>query len=538
MNENRVDYIIVGAGSAGCVLANRLTEDPHTRVLLVEAGGPGKRLEAKIPAGFYKMYKTEMDWDYETEPQPHLNNRRLYWPRGKAYGGSSAINAMIYMRGHRLDYDHWAVLGNAGWRFNDVLPYFMRMENQERGASAFHDVGGPLNVADLRQVNLLSHRFVEAAVSLGYEHNPDFNGAQQSGFGIFQVTQKNGQRQSAADAYLTPALSRPNLTAVPFAQVASIIFQGKTAVGITYLHDKKYKQAYASREVIISGGAINSPQLLLLSGVGPAEQLSRLGIPIVVDLPGVGQNLQDHPVVPFVFHSARPVTLDGADNLRNISNYLLFKRGPLTSNIAEASGFIRTRDGLDMPDIQYHFGPAYFIDHGQTKMSGHGISIGPTLLHPQSRGTITLQSSYPFMPPAIQPNYLAEQADMDSLVAGLKLAREMMNTAAFDPFRGDEYLPGEQVRSDADWVAYVRQKVETLYHPVGTCKMGQDSQAVVDERLRVHGVQGLRVVDASIMPTVVGGNTNAPVMMIAEKAADMIVGRAERAMDTAVLAYH
>lgn len=521
MADKKYDYIIIGAGTAGCILANRLSADGKSSVLILEAGGPNRTLEEKIPAAFYKQFKTKRDWNYYTEPQPHMNGRSLYWPRGKAFGGSSAINAMIYIRGNRRDYDHWAELGNEGWSFEDVLPYFRKSENFEGGADLYHGAGGPINVVTHRHPNALTEVFVDAATRLGFPHNPDFNRAEQEGFGRLHVNQKNGERQSAADAFLRPVLKRPNLTAVPYATASHVIMHGKTAVGVEYMHENQLKQVYG-KEIILSGGAINSPQLLMLSGIGPAEHLTEMDIPVVMDLPGVGQNLQDHLAIPYIVHSTQPVTLDGADTLKNIATFLLFHRGPLTSNIAEGTGFVKTDPSYEMPDVQFHFGPAYFMDHGQTKMKGHGISIGPTLLHPESRGAIELQSSYPFAPPRIQPNYYEAERDLRSMVEGLKLAREIMNQSPFDPFRGQEFLPGQDVQTDEQWREYVRQRSETLYHPVGTCKMGRDPMAVVDETLHVHGVHGLRVVDASIMPTIIGGNTNAPVMMIAEKAADML----------------
>lgn len=521
--EKHFDFIIIGAGSAGCVLANRLSSDPHVSVLLLEAGGSKRSLHQQVPAAFYKQFKTAVDWNYQTEPQQHLDGRSLYWPRGKTFGGSSAINAMIYIRGHRKDYDTWAELGNEMWGYDDVLPYFKQMENQLRGASPYHGTAGELQVADLIEPNLMSQRMVEAAVSLGYERNDDFNGARQSGFGLYQVTQKGGQRQSAADAFLRPVLKRPNLTAVPYAQAVSILMSGDTAVGINYLHQKEMKQAFASCEVILCGGAVNSPQLLMLSGIGAANHLCALDIPIRVDLPGVGQNLQDHLIVPHIHFCSQPITLDKVDNIKNKAKYFLFKKGPLTSNVAEGGGFVRTKPHLSMPNIQFHFGPAIFLAHGLVTFPGNGLSIGPTLLHPESRGQITLKSNDPFAPPAIQPNYLDAPNDLNALLEGLKIGRDIMMQPAFDAFRANEFLPGADVKSDQALCDYIRLQAETLYHPVGSCKMGRDDRAVVNEALQVYGTRNLRVVDASIMPTIVGGNTNAPVMMIAEKAAAMIL---------------
>ena len=516
------DYVIVGAGSAGCVLANRLSEDNQVTVLLLEAGGPDKKQEIHIPAAFSKLFKSECDWAYYTEEQPNLNNRKLYWPRGKVLGGSSSMNAMIYIRGNRQDYDRWGEEGNDGWRFSDVLPYFKRAENQERGASDYHGAGGCLNVADLRCVNPLSRAFVDAAKEAGFPANDDFNGPQQEGVGLYQVTQKHGKRHSVAAAYLKPALKRPNLTVRTGAQVTGLLFENRRVTGISYVHNGRSEQARVNREVILSGGAINSPQLLMLSGVGPAGHLRALGISPIADLPGVGQNLQDHLSVPVAYKCSRAITLANAEKLGNVLNFLAFKKGPLTSNVAEAGGFVKTRAELPMPDLQFHFAPAFFINHGFTPIEGHGFTFGPTLLRPQSRGRITLRSNDPFEAPAIQPDYLASESDLQTLVEGINISRSIAETKAFSEYCGDEAYPGDETVSDESISAYVRDYAETLYHPVGTCKMGGDPMAVVDSQLRVHTVEGLRVVDASIMPSIVGGNTNAPTIMIAEKAADMI----------------
>jgi len=516
------DYVIIGAGSAGCVLANRLTEDPKTTVLLLEAGGPDRKQEIHIPAAFSKLFKSPYDWAYYTEEQRHLKNRRLYWPRGKVLGGSSSINAMVYIRGNPYDYDHWRGLGNEGWCFSDVLPYFKKAENQERGASEYHDVGGPLNVADLRYSNPLSRAFIEAGVEIGLPHNNDFNGPEQEGVGFYQVTQKQGKRHSAAAAYLKPALSRPNLTVRTYAHVTRLLLEKTRVVGVAYVENGKPDQVSVNREVILCSGTINSPQLLMLSGLGPADHLKTVGISVVLDLPGVGQNLQDHLFVSVAYECTQPVTLASAERVGNILKYLVFKRGLLTSNVAEAGGFIKTKPDLPTPDLQLHFGPAYYLNHGFTRPEGHGFTIGPTLIRSQSRGLMTLRSSDPFEPPAIQPNYLASEADQQVLIEGVKLARRLAQAKAFDPFRGAEKYPGLQAQSDEAIADYIRNTAETLYHPVGTCRMGNDPMAVVDARLRVHRIEGLRVVDASIMPTIVSGNTNAPVIMIAEKAADLV----------------
>lgn len=518
------DYIIVGAGSAGCVLANRLTANPQTRVLLLEAGQSDRSSAIHTPIAFSKLFKTEYDWAYETEPQSQLNDRQLYCPRGKVLGGSSSLNAMIYIRGHRSDYDRWSELGNSGWSFDELLPYFKKAEYQERGASEYHGINGLLNVADLREINPLSRVFVEAAVELGFPRQSDFNGAEPDGIGFYQVTQKNGRRHSTAAAYLQPCLGRTNLTIRTETQVTRLLWEGTQVVGLEYVGENGIERAEVKQEVILSAGAINSPQLLMLSGVGAAEALKSLGIPIVVDLPGVGQNLQDHLITCTMWNCTQPKTLDHANNLGNVLKYLLFKRGALTSNVAEAGGFVKSRSDLAVPDIQFHFVPAYFFDHGLTKRKGSGLTLGATLLYPQSRGYIGLRSADPLAAPMIQPHYLSQEADLQTLISGLKLARQIFQASAFDRFRGEEVFPDATVKTEADLVRYIRQTTESLYHPVGTCKMGNDTMAVVDSQLRVKGTQGLRVVDASIMPTIVGGNTNAPTIAIAEKAADLILG--------------
>jgi choline dehydrogenase len=520
--RTRYDYVIVGAGSAGCVLANRLTEDPDTTVLVLEAGGSDNRQEIRIPVAFPKLFKGPCDWAYETEEQSQLGRRTLYWPRGKILGGSSSMNAMIYIRGNRSDYDHWRSVGNEGWGYEDALPYFKKAENRERGADAYHGTGGPLNVADLRYVNPVSRAFVEAADEIGLPRNDDFNGEEQEGVGTYQVTQRKGRRHSAADAYLRPAIKRSNLTVQTGARANRLFFEGTRAVGVEYVRGGRLERTYVDGEVILSGGAINSPQLLMLSGIGPADGLRALDIPVTHDLPGVGRNLQDHPMIAVAYECRAPVTLDEAETRGNLARYLLSKRGPLASNIAEAGGFVRIDPAAHAPDLQFHFLPCYFLDNGFKNPRGCGFTFGPTLLRPRSRGHITLRSGDPSRPPAIQPNYLDDEPDLRLLVEGVKLARRLAQTAAFDPFRGKEVWPGTKAQSDEAIAGHIRRNVQTLYHPVGTCKMGDDPMAVVDDRLRVRGTEGLRVVDASIMPNIVSGNTNAPTIMIAEKAADMI----------------
>jgi choline dehydrogenase len=519
------DTIVVGGGSAGCVLAARLSEDRAHRVLLLEAGGPDRHPHIHVPAAFWKLFKGPSDWGYLTEEQPHLGGRRLYWPRGKVLGGSSSLNAMIYIRGHRSDYDGWRDRGNPGWGYADVLPYFKRAENQERGASAYHGVGGPLEVADLRCPTSLSRAFLEACSEAGIPHNEDFNGADQEGAGFYQVTQKGGKRCSAATAYLLPARGRPNLTVVTGGLVTRILFEGTRAVGVEYVHGGVVARARAG-EVILCGGAVSSPQLLLLSGVGPPAHLKEHDISVVVDLPGVGQNLQDHPLSGVCHACTRPCTLDRAESLLNILKFVFLRRGPLTSNLAEAGAFVRSDPGLAAPDLQLHFVPAYYVEHGFVRPAGHGFSVGVCILRPQSRGSIGLRSPDPTVHPAIQPRYFERAADLRLQALGVRLARRICQSAAFAPYRGEEYLPGAGVQGEEEIIAYLRRRVETLYHPVGTCKMGTDPLAVVDPQLRVHGTSGLRVADASVMPTLIGGNTNAPTLMVAEKAADLIRGTA------------
>ena len=517
------DYIVVGAGSAGCVLANRLSSDRHVRVLLLEAGERDSAKEVHIPAAFNKLFKTKRDWAYETEPEPELGGRRLYWPRGRMLGGSSSLNAMIYVRGNAVDYDGWRAAGNEGWGWSDVRPLFRDMETNARGASEHHGTDGPLCVSDLRCVNAVSRAFVEAARERGLTVNDDFNGPQQEGFGFYQVTQRNGRRCSAAAAFLKPALARPHLSVLTGAHATRVVMEGGKAAGVEFRHRGVVKNARAQREIVLCGGAINSPQLLMLSGIGPADDLRQLGIGVVADVPGVGANLQDHVVVGVYYHCRRPVTLETAETLPNLLRYLMLHDGPLTTNVAEAGGFVRTQPHLRAPDLQFHFAPAFFLDHGFTRPGGCGFTIGPTLLQPRSRGRVRLRSADPFAAPAIHANYFHARDDFAPLIAGMRMARDLAGTSALAGFAGDEYLPGTRVVTDADLERYIRERCETLYHPVGTCKMGGDADAVVDAQLRVRGVERLRVADASVMPTIVRGNTNAPTMMIGERAAAMML---------------
>jgi choline dehydrogenase len=529
------DYVIVGAGSAGCALAARLTENPRLRVLLLEAGGPDTRREIHVPAAFPNLFKTDADWACQTVPQPQLAGRRLYWPRGRVLGGSSSINAMIYMRGHASDYDRWAALGNTGWSWRDVLPLFRRMEDNARWpqGSEHHGAGGPLRVEDPRSPNLLSRIFVQACAEAGIAANEDFNGAQQEGAGLYQLTQRGGRRCSAADAYLRPAGTRKNLGARTGAHALRILFEKQQAIGVEYLHEGERRVASCTREVVLCGGAVNSPHLLLASGIGPAGELAARAMETVADVPGVGKNLQDHLVVTAGWECTQPITLDSAENVWNLARYLLTRRGPHTSNLAEAGAFARTAPQLAAPDVQFHFVPGYWVEHAQVRPAGPGFTIGATQLRPHSRGAITLGPSASEdealpPPPQINPAYLCAADDARILLAGLRLARRIGGASPFTKFRGAEKLPGANVESDDHLAAYIAGAAQTLYHPVGTCKMGPftgaqaDPLAVVDPELRVRGITGLRVADASIMPTLIGGNTNAPAMLIAEKAATLL----------------
>ena len=518
-----VDYIIIGAGSAGCVLANRLSADPGLQILVLEAGPSDQALEVKIPAAFSKLFKTPRDWAIETEADPRCDARRHFWPQGRMLGGSSSINAMIYMRGNRRDYDRWAALGNRGWAYADLLPFFKRAENQHRGADAFHGANGPLDVADQIEPNPLSRAFVAAMQALGYRENPDFNAQEQDGAGLFQVTQRHGRRASAASAYLKPTMRRSNLRVRTGARVNRIVITGGRATGVVVDQGACEEVIEARRGVIVSAGALHSPALLLRSGIGPEAELRALKIDPIVDAPEVGRNLQDHIIAGVSFACTKPVSLDRAETAGNLMRFIFRGAGPLTSNIAEAGAFIRTRPGLEQPDIQYHFAPAFFIDHGFANPKGRfGFSIGATLIRPRSRGAVTLRSALAGAPPRIEAGYFADPIDLETLREGVRIARQSGLARPFDPYRGPEYLPGEGIVSDEALDAHIRATCQTLYHQAGTCRMGADAGAVVDPALRVNGVAGLRVVDASIMPVLVAGNTNAPVIAIAEKAAELI----------------
>lgn len=516
------DYIVIGAGSSGCAVAARLSEHSNLNVLLLEAGGPDNEQNIHVPVTFALLFKTAFDWAYETEPQAHLNGRKEYMPRGKAFGGSSSINAMIYQRGNPANYNAWAEMGNEGWAWEDVLPYFKKAQNQERGESELHGVGGAINVADLRDPSPLSHALVQAATEQGYPTNKDFNGESQEGFGLYQVTQKNGMRHSAAVAYLHPALGRENLTAVPHAHVQHLTFDGTRCTGAVYHKDGEAHTVTATREVIVCTGAINSPQLLMLSGIGPKETLEKFGIKTVMDLPGVGQNLQDHMMAPVAYHATQPITLTAAASEEQFAKFQEGK-GMLTSNVGEAGGFLKLNPESAAPELQFHFAPGWFILHGAGNPEGHGFTLTSGIVGTKSVGYITLRSADPNDPPIIDPNYLAADEDMEVIIEGVKIARKILNSTAFDAYRGEEHLPGASVQSDEDLREFVRNWAQNIYHPVGTCKMGNDPMAVVNDRLQVHGVQGLRVADASIMPFIINANTNIPCVMIGEKCADLIL---------------
>jgi choline dehydrogenase len=526
------DYVIVGAGSAGCVIANRLSEDPRTRVLLLEAGPVDRSIWIHLPIGYGKtMFHPVYNWGFHTDPEAQMKGRRMYWPRGRGLGGSSSINGLIYVRGQPGDYDRWADEGNGGWAWKDVLPYFIRSESNSRGASQFHGAEGPQWCSDIGPRHELMEAIIRAGEELGVPRNDDFNGARQEGVGYYQLFTHNGMRCSTAVGYLRPARSRANLEIRTDSQATRVVLEGTRATGVDYRRAGRIERARAAREVIVAAGAIQSPQLLQLSGIGPGILLQRLGIPVAVDLPGVGENLQDHLQIRAIYKVSKPITTN--DDLRTlfgrarIGLQWLFRRtGPLAVGINQGGLFTRLMPGSATPDIQYHFATVSADVAGGAPHPWSGCTFSVCQLRPESRGTVRIVSADPFAPPSMQPNYLSAPLDRQYAVESLRFTRRLAATKALAPYLTEEYRPGSAATSDTDLLDFAREHAQTIFHPSGTCRMGSDPMAVVDPALRGRGAQGLRVVDCSIMPTLVSGNTNAPVIMIAEKASDMIRGKA------------
>jgi choline dehydrogenase len=526
------DYIVVGAGSAGCVLANRLTASGRHRVLLLEAGGEDRNVWIHVPIGYAKLFAdAKHNWLYSSEPEPELGGRSIIQPRGKVLGGSSSINGLLYIRGQAEDFNHWRQLGNAGWSFDDVLPYFRRAEDQQRGEDELHGVGGPLAVRDVSEPHPLCEAFIEACEQAGLPRTNDFNGASQEGAGYFQLTTRNGRRWSTARGYLKPARKRPNLQVTSGALTTRILFEGRRAVGVEYMKDGGKHTARANAEVIVSGGAFNSPQLLQLSGVGPADLLRQHGIEVIADMKGIGADLQDHYQARFNYRCNTRNTMNDmmgslAGRVAAGLRYALLRKGFLTIGAGYAGGFFKTDPMMATPDVQFHFILFSADAVGQKLHPWPGFLASVCQLRPESRGFVRIKSADPSQAPAIQPRYMTAQADRDCMVAGMQLLRRVMSQPAIARYIDEELKPGPKVTSDADFLEFARQNGTTVFHPTSTCRMGSDVTAVVDEKLRVHGFEGLRVADASIMPTVVSGNTNAACVMIGEKASDLILADA------------
>ena len=519
MSDGIYDYVIVGAGPAGCVLANRLSAASDTRVALLEAGGPDKAREIKVPAAFSKLFTTPYDWNYHTSKQPQLADRQLYWPRGKTLGGSTSINAQMWIRGHRADYDGW---GLPGWSYDEVLPYFQRVE-RGAGLGGSYGTEGPLWISELRTLNPATVAFLAACAEAGIPPAAELNGGDNTGYSATPVTQRRGQRWSAADAYLRPAMRRPNLTVITGAYVDRVRLDGARASGVTYRDtDGAIHRVDAAREVLLCAGAVNSPQILMLSGIGDPDELRAVGIEPVCELPGVGANLQDHLAAGLTVHCPQKVTMFAAETFGQLARFLLTRKGMLSSNVAEAVAFVRSEPELPAPDLELIFGPVAFIEHGLVAPTDHGITVGVVLLQPESRGRVGLASANPAEPPVIDAGYLTAEADLGRLLTGVRVAESLVRTEALRAFVGAPMAPYPGTVDDAALTEHIRQRAETLYHPAGTCRMGEDDLAVVDTSLRVRGIGGLRVVDASVMPRINRGHTQAPVYMIAEKAADLI----------------
>jgi choline dehydrogenase len=533
VDDTEYDYVVVGAGSSGCVLANRLSADGRHKVLLLEAGPKDNYLWIHIPIGYGKtMFHKAYNWGFYTDPEPNMKDRKIYWPRGRGLGGSSSINGLIFIRGQREDYDQWAQLGNAGWDWKSVLPYFIKSEHNSRGASAAHGGDGPLWMSDIQEKSELMEAIIRGAGELGVPRTEDFNSGNQEGVGYFQLFTRNGWRNSSAVAYLRPAKNRANLRVETDAQATGLILKGRKVVGVRYRQNGVLKKARAGREVVLSAGSLQSPQLLQLSGIGPAALLRRNGIEVVHDLPGVGQNLQDHLQFRLMFKVSKPITTN--DDLRTWAGqariglkWLLTGTGPLGIGINQGGLFTRVLPGSKTPDIQFHFGSLSADQAGGKPHAWSGCTFSVCQLRPESRGSVEIKSADPMEAPSMRPNYLSSETDRLCAVESIKYARKLAETDALKPYLASEYRPGPGVQSDAEILEFARENGATIFHPTGTCKMGSDAMAVTDSSLRVHGIDGLRVVDCSIMPTLISGNTHAPAVMIAEKASDMILAAAK-----------